>query len=151
MWWHFFRAAANGRHRKEFPEFLSRPGGAVQVRLKAFTRISMSSAHVSSRYRLLFILYFRTNSQQSRRWLMLICKGYFRSIPVLCLCRIVSMVMTLREWAQKSLAEGTERPDSFLERFRGPANTDLQAPPSRFSHTHTGSETECEVRRSRRT
>uniref|UniRef100_A0A3B5PR21 Cyclic nucleotide gated channel subunit alpha 2 n=1 Tax=Xiphophorus maculatus TaxID=8083 RepID=A0A3B5PR21_XIPMA len=43
---------------------------------------------------------------------------YFISIPVLCLCRIVSMVMTLREWAQKSLAEGTERPDSFLERFR---------------------------------
>uniref|UniRef100_A0A7N6BXX7 Cyclic nucleotide-binding domain-containing protein n=1 Tax=Anabas testudineus TaxID=64144 RepID=A0A7N6BXX7_ANATE len=31
---------------------------------------------------------------------------------------IVSMVMTLREWAQKSLAEETERPDSFLERFR---------------------------------
>ncbi|XP_008417997.1 cyclic nucleotide-gated cation channel-like isoform X2 [Poecilia reticulata] len=67
------------------------------------------------------------------------------------LSRIVSMVMTLREWAQKSLAEETERPDSFLERFRGPANTDLQAPPSRFSHTHTGSETENEVRRSRRT
>ncbi|PWA23602.1 hypothetical protein CCH79_00005768 [Gambusia affinis] len=67
------------------------------------------------------------------------------------LSRIVSMVMTLREWAQKSLAEGTERPDSFLERFRGPANTDLQAPPSRFSHTHTGSETENEVRHSRPT
>ncbi|XP_016537176.1 cyclic nucleotide-gated cation channel-like isoform X2 [Poecilia formosa] len=67
------------------------------------------------------------------------------------LSRIVSMVMTLREWAQKSLAEDTERPDSFLERFRGPANTDLQAPPSRFSHTHTGSETENEVQRSRRT
>ncbi|XP_014822476.1 PREDICTED: cyclic nucleotide-gated cation channel-like isoform X2 [Poecilia mexicana] len=66
------------------------------------------------------------------------------------LSRIVSMVMTLREWAQKSLAEDTERPDSFLERFRGPANTDLQAPPSRFSHTHTGSETENEVQRSRR-
>uniref|UniRef100_A0A087XDH6 Cyclic nucleotide gated channel subunit alpha 2 n=1 Tax=Poecilia formosa TaxID=48698 RepID=A0A087XDH6_POEFO len=67
------------------------------------------------------------------------------------LSRIVSMVMTLREWAQKSLAEDTERPDSFLERFRGPANTDLQSPPSRFSHTHTGSETENEVQRSRRT
>uniref|UniRef100_A0A673CMQ3 Cyclic nucleotide gated channel subunit alpha 2 n=1 Tax=Sphaeramia orbicularis TaxID=375764 RepID=A0A673CMQ3_9TELE len=38
------------------------------------------------------------------------------------------MVMTLREWAQKSLTEETERPDSFLERFRGPANTDMQAP-----------------------
>lgn len=149
MWWHFFRAAENGRHRKEFPEFHSRPRGAVQVRLKAFTTISMSSAHVSSRDRLIFIFYFRTNSQQSR--LMLICKDYFRSIPVLCFCRIVSMVMTLREWAQKSLAEGTERPDSFLERFRGPANTDLQAPPSRFSHTHTGSETENEVRHSRPT
>uniref|UniRef100_A0A3B3VGW8 Uncharacterized protein n=1 Tax=Poecilia latipinna TaxID=48699 RepID=A0A3B3VGW8_9TELE len=61
------------------------------------------------------------------------------------LSRIVSMVMTLREWAQKSLAEDTERPDSFLERFRGPANTDLQSPPSRFSHTHTGSEAENEV------
>uniref|UniRef100_A0A668UNI1 Cyclic nucleotide-binding domain-containing protein n=1 Tax=Oreochromis aureus TaxID=47969 RepID=A0A668UNI1_OREAU len=54
------------------------------------------------------------------------------------LSRIVSMVMTLREWAQKSLAEETERPDSFLERFRGPANMDIQAPPSRFSHSRTG-------------
>uniref|UniRef100_A0A3B4YMC2 Cyclic nucleotide gated channel subunit alpha 2 n=1 Tax=Seriola lalandi dorsalis TaxID=1841481 RepID=A0A3B4YMC2_SERLL len=54
--------------------------------------------------------------------------------------RLVSMVMTLREWAQKSLAEETERPDSFLERFRGPAHMDIQAPPSRFSHSHTGSD-----------
>ncbi|XP_017278598.1 cyclic nucleotide-gated cation channel [Kryptolebias marmoratus] len=67
------------------------------------------------------------------------------------LSRIVSMVMTLREWAQKSLAEETERPDSFLERFRGPANMDVQGPPSRFSHSHTGSDTENEIRRSRRT
>ncbi|XP_038157375.1 cyclic nucleotide-gated cation channel-like [Cyprinodon tularosa] len=67
------------------------------------------------------------------------------------LSRIVGMVMTLREWAHKSLAEETERPDSFLERFRGPANMDMQGPPSRFSQSHTGSETENEIRRSRRT
>ncbi|XP_047209990.1 cyclic nucleotide-gated cation channel-like [Girardinichthys multiradiatus] len=66
------------------------------------------------------------------------------------LSRIVSMVMTLREWAQKSLAEETERPDSFLERFRGPANMDMQAPPSRFSHSHTGSDTGNEIRCSQR-
>uniref|UniRef100_A0A672FCB9 Cyclic nucleotide gated channel subunit alpha 2 n=1 Tax=Salarias fasciatus TaxID=181472 RepID=A0A672FCB9_SALFA len=56
--------------------------------------------------------------------------------PVL---RIVGMVMTLREWAQKSLSEENERPDSFLERFRGPTN-DMPAPPSRISHSHTGSD-----------
>uniref|UniRef100_A0A8C4EPC6 Cyclic nucleotide-binding domain-containing protein n=1 Tax=Dicentrarchus labrax TaxID=13489 RepID=A0A8C4EPC6_DICLA len=55
------------------------------------------------------------------------------------LSRIVSMVVTLREWAHKSLTEEAERPDSFLERFRGPAHTDMQAPPSRFSHSHTES------------
>ncbi|CAN9514675.1 unnamed protein product [Ophioblennius macclurei] len=66
------------------------------------------------------------------------------------LSRIVGMVMTLREWAQKSLSEENERPDSFLERFRGPTN-DLQAPPSRISHSHTGSDAEHEIRRSRRT
>ncbi|XP_036933683.1 cyclic nucleotide-gated olfactory channel-like isoform X3 [Acanthopagrus latus] len=66
------------------------------------------------------------------------------------LSRIVNMVMTLREWAQKSLNEETERPDSFLERFRGPANTDMQAPPSRFSHSRTGSDADNEARRSRR-
>lgn len=60
------------------------------------------------------------------------------------------MVMTLREWAQKSLTEETERPDSFLERFRGPAHMDMQAPPSRFSRSHTGSEADHEIRRSRR-
>lgn len=64
--------------------------------------------------------------------------------------RIVNMVMTLREWAQKSLVEETERPDSFLERFRGPAHMDMQAPPSRFSHSHAGSNGDNE-RRSRRT
>uniref|UniRef100_A0A3B3QHJ7 Cyclic nucleotide gated channel subunit alpha 2a n=1 Tax=Paramormyrops kingsleyae TaxID=1676925 RepID=A0A3B3QHJ7_9TELE len=35
--------------------------------------------------------------------------------------RLVGMVITLREWAHKSLLEEEEqRPDSFLERFRGP-------------------------------
>uniref|UniRef100_A0A8C8DSH6 Cyclic nucleotide gated channel subunit alpha 2 n=1 Tax=Oryzias sinensis TaxID=183150 RepID=A0A8C8DSH6_9TELE len=51
------------------------------------------------------------------------------------LSRIVSMVMTLREWAHKTLVDETERPDSFLERFRGPANGEMQAPPSRLSLT----------------
>uniref|UniRef100_A0A671QGQ3 Cyclic nucleotide gated channel subunit alpha 2a n=1 Tax=Sinocyclocheilus anshuiensis TaxID=1608454 RepID=A0A671QGQ3_9TELE len=44
--------------------------------------------------------------------------------------RLVSMVVTLREWAHKSLQEEEERPDSFLERFRGP---ELQIAPSRIS------------------
>ncbi|KAM9741559.1 cyclic nucleotide-gated cation channel-like isoform 1-T2 [Menidia menidia] len=66
------------------------------------------------------------------------------------LSRIVSMVMTLREWAQKSLTEETERPDSFLERFRGPANMEMQAPSSGFSHSNAGSNTENEIRHSRR-
>lgn len=50
------------------------------------------------------------------------------------------MVMTLREWAQKTLTEETERPDSFLERFRGPADMDLPGPLGRFSPCHSGSE-----------
>ncbi|KAG7282020.1 hypothetical protein CRUP_020125, partial [Coryphaenoides rupestris] len=66
------------------------------------------------------------------------------------LSRIVSMVMTLREWARKSLVEEVERPDSFLERFRGPAPIDIQAPPSRFSHTHADSDADAEGRRIRR-
>lgn len=70
--------------------------------------------------------------------------------PSILLCRIVSMVMTLREWAQKSLSEETERPDSFLERFRGPAHNDMQAAPSRFSHSCTGSDADNEIRRSGR-
>ncbi|XP_076025854.1 cyclic nucleotide-gated cation channel-like [Genypterus blacodes] len=65
------------------------------------------------------------------------------------LSRLVGMVMTLREWAHKGLAEETERPDSFLERFRGPAPMDAQAPPSRLSHTHTGSDPDTEGRRAR--
>lgn len=69
--------------------------------------------------------------------------------PSVLLCRIVSMVMTLREWAQKSLSEEAERPDSFLERFRGPAHNDMQAAPSRFSHSRTGSDADNEIRRSR--
>ncbi|XP_056450585.1 cyclic nucleotide gated channel subunit alpha 2b [Gadus chalcogrammus] len=36
------------------------------------------------------------------------------------LSRLVTLVVTLREWAHKSLKEEEERPDSFLERFRGP-------------------------------
>nr|XP_029512824.1 cyclic nucleotide-gated channel cone photoreceptor subunit alpha-like [Oncorhynchus nerka] len=51
--------------------------------------------------------------------------------------RLVSMVVTLREWAHKSLVEEQERPDSFLERFRGP---DLQAPPSRISQSRPDAE-----------
>ncbi|XP_056145863.1 cyclic nucleotide-gated cation channel-like [Lampris incognitus] len=68
-----------------------------------------------------------------------------------CVRALVSMVMTLREWAHKSLVEENERPDSFLERFRGPAPMDLQAPPSRFSHTHTDSDTDADGRRARHT
>ncbi|XP_023672136.1 cyclic nucleotide gated channel subunit alpha 2a isoform X1 [Paramormyrops kingsleyae] len=47
--------------------------------------------------------------------------------------RLVGMVITLREWAHKSLLEEEEqRPDSFLERFRGP---ELQVAPSRISNS----------------
>ncbi|MBN3322974.1 CNGA2 protein, partial [Atractosteus spatula] len=49
--------------------------------------------------------------------------------------RLVRLVVTLREWAHKSLLEEEERPDSFLERFRGP---ELRAPPSRVSNTQPG-------------
>ncbi|XP_063046200.1 cyclic nucleotide gated channel subunit alpha 2a [Engraulis encrasicolus] len=48
------------------------------------------------------------------------------------LSRLVSMVVTLRDWAHKSLHEEEERPDSFLERFRGP---ELHMAPSRISTT----------------
>ncbi|KAL4659672.1 cyclic nucleotide-gated olfactory channel-like [Arapaima gigas] len=41
--------------------------------------------------------------------------------------RLVSLVITLREWAHKSLLEEEQRPDSFLERFRGP---ELRTAPS---------------------
>uniref|UniRef100_A0A8C6S5D2 Cyclic nucleotide gated channel subunit alpha 2 n=1 Tax=Neogobius melanostomus TaxID=47308 RepID=A0A8C6S5D2_9GOBI len=55
---------------------------------------------------------------------------------------IVGMVMTLRDWAHKGLHEEHERPDSFLERFRGPAHSDpQQAPPSRVSCSQAGSDT----------
>lgn len=47
--------------------------------------------------------------------------------------RLVSMVVTLREWAHKSLQEEEERPDSFLERFRGP---ELRIAHSRISSNH---------------
>ncbi|XP_026796455.1 cyclic nucleotide gated channel subunit alpha 2a [Pangasianodon hypophthalmus] len=49
------------------------------------------------------------------------------------LSRLVSMVVTLREWAHKSLQEEEERPDSFLERFRGP---ELRITHSRISSNH---------------
>ncbi|KAM3869275.1 cyclic nucleotide gated channel subunit alpha 2b [Diretmus argenteus] len=46
------------------------------------------------------------------------------------LSRLVNLVLTLREWAHRSLLEEEERPDSFLERFRGP---ELRIAPSRVS------------------
>lgn len=48
--------------------------------------------------------------------------------------RLVSLVVRLREWAHRSLMEEEERPDSFLERFRGP---ELRTAPSRTSNTQT--------------
>uniref|UniRef100_A0A3Q3X996 Cyclic nucleotide-binding domain-containing protein n=1 Tax=Mola mola TaxID=94237 RepID=A0A3Q3X996_MOLML len=47
--------------------------------------------------------------------------------------RLVSLVIRLREWAHRSLLEEEERPDSFMERFRGP---ELRMAPSRSSNTH---------------
>lgn len=35
-------------------------------------------------------------------------------------CRIVRLVGVIREWANKNFREEEPRPDSFLERFRGP-------------------------------
>lgn len=46
--------------------------------------------------------------------------------------RLVNLVVRLREWAHRSLLEEEERPDSFLERFRGP---ELRTAPSRNSNT----------------
>ncbi|XP_038564885.1 cyclic nucleotide gated channel subunit alpha 2b [Micropterus salmoides] len=46
--------------------------------------------------------------------------------------RLVGLVVRLREWAHRSLLEEEERPDSFLERFRGP---ELRIAPSRISNT----------------
>uniref|UniRef100_A0A8C5BAI6 Cyclic nucleotide-binding domain-containing protein n=1 Tax=Gadus morhua TaxID=8049 RepID=A0A8C5BAI6_GADMO len=48
----------------------------------------------------------------------LFCEGLWWVWSVL--PRLVTLVVTLREWAHKSLKEEEERPDSFLERFRGP-------------------------------
>ncbi|KAM9789010.1 cyclic nucleotide-gated cation channel-like [Neosynchiropus ocellatus] len=45
--------------------------------------------------------------------------------------RLVSLVVRLRDWAHRSLVEEEERPDSFLERFRGP---ELRTAPSRSSN-----------------
>uniref|UniRef100_A0A3P8SA05 Cyclic nucleotide gated channel subunit alpha 2 n=1 Tax=Amphiprion percula TaxID=161767 RepID=A0A3P8SA05_AMPPE len=50
----------------------------------------------------------------------------------LCCVRLVSLVVRLREWAHRSLLEEEERPDSFLERFRGP---ELRTAPSRISNS----------------
>uniref|UniRef100_A0A4W4DPR3 Cyclic nucleotide-binding domain-containing protein n=1 Tax=Electrophorus electricus TaxID=8005 RepID=A0A4W4DPR3_ELEEL len=36
------------------------------------------------------------------------------------LSRLVTLVVTLREWAHRSLVDEEQRPDSFLQRFRGP-------------------------------
>ncbi|XP_015235190.1 PREDICTED: cyclic nucleotide-gated olfactory channel [Cyprinodon variegatus] len=46
--------------------------------------------------------------------------------------RLVKLVVRLREWAHRSLVEEEQRPDSFLERFRGP---ELRTAPSRSSIT----------------
>lgn len=48
--------------------------------------------------------------------------------------RLVNLVVRLREWAHKSLLENEERPDSFMERFRGP---ELKMAPSRNSNSQT--------------
>lgn len=54
-------------------------------------------------------------------------------MPLVCVCvRLVSLVVRLREWAHRSLLEEEERPDSFMERFRGP---ELRMAPSRISNT----------------
>ncbi|MBN3273573.1 CNGA2 protein, partial [Polyodon spathula] len=53
------------------------------------------------------------------------------------LSRLVQMVVTLREWAHKSLHEEEQRPDSFLERFRGP---ELRTISSRVSNSRKDQE-----------
>lgn len=54
-------------------------------------------------------------------------------VSCVCVCvRLVSLVVRLREWAHRSLLEEEERPDSFMERFRGP---ELRMAPSRNSTT----------------
>ncbi|XP_061658935.1 cyclic nucleotide-gated cation channel-like isoform X2 [Syngnathoides biaculeatus] len=51
--------------------------------------------------------------------------------------RLVSLVLRLREWAHRSLAQEQRRPDSFLDRFRGP---ELAKAPSRASDATTHAE-----------
>lgn len=54
---------------------------------------------------------------------------------MVCVCvRLVNLVVRLREWAHRSLLEKEERPDSFMERFRGP---ELKMAPSRSSNSQT--------------
>ncbi|XP_028838338.1 cyclic nucleotide gated channel subunit alpha 2b [Denticeps clupeoides] len=61
--------------------------------------------------------------------------------------RMVNLVVSLREWAHRSWMDVEERPDSFLERFRGP---ELRPPPSRASNTRkdaNGNETKATTRK----
>ncbi|XP_006001372.1 cyclic nucleotide-gated olfactory channel [Latimeria chalumnae] len=53
------------------------------------------------------------------------------------LSRFVRLVVVVRDWAHKSLHEEERRPDSFLERFRGP---ELRAVPSQISISRSGQE-----------
>lgn len=64
---------------------------------------------------------------------MFCCLKLWFSLHACCLCvRLVSLVVRLREWAHRNLLEQEERPDSFLERFRGP---EFRVAPSRTSDT----------------
>uniref|UniRef100_A0A3Q2Q705 Cyclic nucleotide gated channel subunit alpha 2 n=1 Tax=Fundulus heteroclitus TaxID=8078 RepID=A0A3Q2Q705_FUNHE len=59
--------------------------------------------------------------------------------------RLVKIVVRLREWAHRSLREEEQRPDSFLERFRGP---EIRTAPSRNSVTQpdaNGNNTPCSI------
>ncbi|CAL8362539.1 unnamed protein product [Lota lota] len=62
--------------------------------------------------------------------------------------RLVTLVVMLREWAHKSLKEEEERPDSFLERFRGP---EVRVMASRNSNTQTDTNGNTEKKKPRKT
>ncbi|KAM5145379.1 cyclic nucleotide-gated channel alpha-2 [Mantella aurantiaca] len=47
------------------------------------------------------------------------------------LSRIVRLVVVLREWAHRSLRDQDQRPDSFLDRFRGPEQQTTGANPGK--------------------
>ncbi|XP_030066600.1 cyclic nucleotide-gated channel alpha-2 [Microcaecilia unicolor] len=53
------------------------------------------------------------------------------------LSRIVRLVVVLRDWAHKNIQDQEQRPDSFLDRFRGP---DIQSVSSRLSNTQPDQE-----------